>query len=129
MFVRVGGFRMRWAFCCLLVVGFFAATSNAASAADSHIRDMVNDPWFWDVTAASGLGWFMGTLKGFSGSKEWLARYDIKAPKWLVLIVDCIVYVGVGGFVGIAIYNPQTLHAAMAAGVSWPLGLGALTTK
>jgi hypothetical protein len=120
---------MKYGLYLVVIVGLAFATSERAFAADMHLKDIVNDPWFWEVTAASGLGWFLGTLKGFSGSKEWLARYNITPPKLVVLVADFIVYVGIGGFVGIAIYNPTTLHAAMAAGVSWPLGLGALTTK
>lgn len=72
----------------LVAVGVVLSTTDVSFAADRHLKDIVNDPWFWEVTAASGLGWFLGTLKGFSGSKEWLARYGITAPKLFVLIVD-----------------------------------------
>lgn len=120
---------MRFGICFGVILATVLVATEAATAADMHIKNMVNHPWFWEVTAASGIGWFLGTLKGFSGSKEWLARYNIEAPKVLVLVIDFAVFVGVGGFVGIAIYDPTTLQAAMAAGVSWPLGLGALTTK
>lgn len=94
-----------------------------------HILEMYKHPWFWDVLAASAGGWVLGLVKGFSGVKDWLARYWPSAPLPIVFVLDLIVFVVVGAFVGTGIYNPSNLIAALAAGITWPVGLGSLTTK
>ena len=100
-----------------------------AQQQSDHLAATINHPYFWDVTATSAVGWLMGILKGFSGSKEWVARYWSNPPVFLVFIMDVLIFVGVGGVFGTAVFDPTTLHAAIAAGLSWPIGLGSLATR
>ena len=71
----------------------------------------------------------MGRTKEFSGTKEWLGRYWERVPKVLIFLLDLAVFVGVGAYFGTGIYDPNNLPEAFAAGLSWPVGLGALATK
>lgn len=94
-----------------------------------HLANMHTHPWFWDVTAASVIGWVIGIVKGFSGSKDWLENYWQNPKPLAIWLLDLIVFVVVGGYIGTGIYNPGTYQAAIAAGLSWPIGLGSLATK
>jgi len=79
--------------------------------------------------AASIVSWVLGITKGFSGSDDWLDRYWPKKPRIVVLIIDFFIFAMIGGYIGTGIYNPANFVAALAAGITWPVGLGALTTK
>ena len=94
-----------------------------------HIANMHKHPYFWDVVVASVVGWVIGMVKGFSGSKDWLQKYWRNPPVPVIFLSDLIIFVCVGGYIGTGIYDPSTTVAAFAAGVSWPVGLGALVTK
>lgn len=94
-----------------------------------HIANMHNHPYFWDVVVASVIGWLIGMVKGFSGSKDWLEKYWPRPPLTVIFALDLVIFVCVGGYIGTGIYNPATIVAAFAAGISWPVGLGALVTK
>jgi hypothetical protein len=85
--------------------------------------------FFWTVMAASVVGWVLGMTKGFSTSSDWLEKYWASPPIYAVLLLDALIFVVVGAYVGTGIYNPATFVAALAAGITWPIGLGALTTK
>ena len=93
------------------------------------LQNMHEHPWFWTVVAASIVGWVLGMTKGFSGSDDWLEKYWPNKPRVAVLITDVIVFVLIGGYIGTGIYNPANFVAAIAAGITWPVGLGALATK
>ena len=90
---------------------------------------MHHHPWFVEVLASSAVGWVIGLVKGFSGTKDWLVSYWPTAPPALVFVLDLIVFVGVGAYFGTGIYNPANFLAAMGAGLTWPIGLGSLVTK
>jgi len=90
---------------------------------------MWKQPYFPEVMVASIFGWVLGQVKGFSGAKDWLERYWPNSPKPVLFVLDLTIFVVCGAFFGTGIYNPDSLQAALAAGVSWPVGLGALTTK
>lgn|SRR5262249_2989750 len=94
-----------------------------------HLKDMHHHPWFLEVLAASVTGWVIGLVKGFSGTKDWLAGYWPNPPRVLVFALDLIVFVGVGAYFGTGIYNPANFLAAVGAGLTWPIGLGSLATK
>lgn len=49
-------------------------------------------------------------------------------PPILVFLADMLVFVVAGAYFGTGIYTPTTFVAAIAAGLTWPLGLGALAT-
>jgi hypothetical protein len=112
----------------------FAQAPDAHGSRDAkdivyHIGNMHQQPFFWEVVFASLVGWLLSMVKGFSGSKDWLEKYMSAPPKLLIFTGDLIIFVIVGGYVGTGVYNPSTIVAAFAAGISWPVGLGALTTK
>ena len=86
-------------------------------------------PWFTEVLVASLIGWVIGYVKGFSSAAEWLAKYWPKPNKLVVFLLDLLVFGLVGGYLGTAIFNPTSLNAALAAGISWPLAFGGLTSK
>jgi len=86
-------------------------------------------PFFWTVMFASVVGWILGIVKGFDGSRDWLARYWPTAPKPILFGLDFFIFVIVGAYVGTGLYQPAAFPAAIAAGVSWPVGLGALVSK
>ena len=105
------------------------AQAPSPVVADYHFRDMHTQPWFWDVLAASAVGWVIGIVKGFSTSGDWIRRYWSQPPLVVIFALDLIVFVVVGAYFGTGIYNPRGFLAALAAGLSWPVGLGALATK
>ena len=94
-----------------------------------RISNMHTHPWFWEVLAGSAAGWLLGLVKGFSGARDWLENYWKTAPPLVLLLLDMLIFLGVGAYLGTGIYDPANFLAAMAAGVSWPVGLGALVTK
>jgi hypothetical protein len=116
-------------FILIIAATVFSQTLDNAPGRQYHIQEMYKHPWFWDVLAASAGGWVLGLVKGFSGVKDWIASYWPSAPLAVVFVLDLIVFVVVGAFVGTGIYNPSNLIAALAAGITWPVGLGSLTTK
>lgn len=116
-------------FTLLIATTVFSQTPDSEPARQYHIQEMYKHPWFWDVLAASAGGWVLGLVKGFSGVKDWIARYWPSAPLPVVFALDLFVFVVVGAFIGTGIYNPSNLIAALAAGITWPVGLGSLTTK
>jgi len=89
---------------------------------------MHQDPWFYTVAAASFCGWILGAVKGFSTSADWLKRYTPHPPIIAVFVADLIVFVVAGAYFGTGIYNPTNFVSAIAAGLTWPIGLGALAT-
>jgi hypothetical protein len=103
--------------------------ADSAAGPGLHLKDMHHHPWFPEVLASSAVGWVIGLVKGFSGTREWLARYWPNTPLAVVFIMDLIVFVGVGAYFGTGIYNPANFLAAMGAGLTWPIGLGSLVTK
>jgi hypothetical protein len=99
------------------------------NAADWTFSNMHRHPWFLEVLVASLVGWALSMSKGFASVAEWLNRYFPNPPKLIVFLLDVIVFIVVGSYFGTAIYNPNNLLEALAAGISWPVGLGALATK
>lgn len=116
------------------VVMTIALTTSPAIAQDDGsnsltIGNIHNHTFFWTVLASSIVGWVLGMTKGFSTSRDWLQKYW-KTPHILaVLLMDALIFIVVGAYIGTGIYNPATFVAALAAGITWPVGLGALTTK
>ncbi len=118
---------------CAAIILWLAASFPAYGQTDAGVayslQNMHLHPWFWTVMAASVVGWVLGITKGFSGSDDWLDKYWPEKPKFVILIIDVLIFVLVGGYFGTGIYNPANFVAAAAAGISWPIGLGALATK
>lgn len=80
--------------------------------------------------AASVVGWILGLVKGFSGTRDWIGKYVSSEPKPLLLfLADLVVFVLVGAYFGTGIFRPADFLQAMAAGLTWPISLGALATK
>jgi hypothetical protein len=102
-------------------------SSNTSS--QLHFAGMWKQPYFVEVMVASVFGWVLGMVKGFSGAKDWLAKYWPNSPRLVIFVLDLVIFVVCGAFFGTGIYNPSSLQAALAAGLSWPVGLGALVTK
>ena len=90
---------------------------------------MHRQPLFAEVMAASVVGWVLGLVKGFSGTKDWLQRYASSAPGFALFVGDLVVFVLVGAYFGTGIFRPTDFLQAVAAGLTWPIGLGALATK
>jgi hypothetical protein len=78
---------------------------------------------------ASLIGWVLGMVKGFDSSKDWLAKYMKRVPSSLLFFVDLVIFVVVGAYVGTGLSQPATFSAALAAGLTWPVALGALASK
>ena len=117
---------------CLLFVSLSFNCAWAAGETVSpvyHFGSIHRHPWFLDVLVSSAVGWALGKVRGFSGTQDWLGRYWQSVPAPIIFLVDFFTFAVVGGYLGTAIYDPGNLLAAIAAGLSWPLGLGALTTK
>ena len=111
---------------------FFVAWPAHAQGNDGPtltIGTISSHSFFWTVMAASVVGWVLGMTKGFSTSSDWLRKYWPSPPTLVVLLLDALIFVVVGAYIGTGIYNPATFVAALAAGITWPVGLGALTTK
>ena len=94
-----------------------------------HISNMHKHPWFYETAFASLGGWILGMVKGFSSSGDWLVRYLPSKPLPIIFVLDLLIFVVFGGYVGTGLYTPTSLIAALAAGLTWPVGLGALATK
>ena len=90
---------------------------------------MFHHEWFPDVLVASAVGWILGMVRGFAGTRDWIERYWAKSPRSVSFVLDLLIFVFVGAYFGTGIYNPQNFVAAIAAGLSWPIGLAALATK
>jgi hypothetical protein len=104
-------------------------STNQAKEMVYHLKNMHTHPWFWEVLASSAVGWLLGLVRGFSGVKDWIATYWPTAPKLAVAILDLFIFIVVGAYLGTGIYNPTSFLAAIGAGITWPIGLGSLTTK
>ena len=113
----------------MLFAPILCAAQGSRVDPGSHLLDMPHHQFFPEVLAASVVGWIVGLVKGFDTSKNWLKTYWPTAPLFILFILDLFIFVVVGGYFGTGIYNPQNFLAALAAGLSWPVGLGALTTK
>ncbi len=106
-----------------------AASSEISPQTANHLSNMYAHPWFLDVMGASVVGWVVGLVKGFAGTREWLAKYWSAPPKFAIFLFDLVVFVIAGAYFGVGIYNPDNFVASVAAGLSWPVGLGALATR
>jgi hypothetical protein len=123
-------------FLALFAVLFGAISfTHSVSAADTapdperlHIESMHKHAWFLTVAIASLAGWVLGAVKGFSTSADWMKKYWKSPPALAVFICDLFIFVVVGAYFGTGIYDPTSFVSALAAGLSWPLGLGALAT-
>ncbi len=120
----------------LAVVGIVLANRFAeaesvatAPAVAYHLSNMHTQPFFWDVMGSSAVGWVMGLVKGFSGTRDWILRYWPSAPPIITLLLDLFVFVVVGAYFGTGIFDPNKFVAAASAGLSWPLAFGGLTTS
>ena len=109
------------------LLSYCQSTSSAPNVPE--ILSMHHQPFFWDVMVASVVGWVLGMVKGFSGSKDWLDRYWTNAPKPVLFFLDLLVFVLCGAYIGTGIYHPESFVAALGAGLSWPVAFGALATK
>ena len=116
-------------FVLILFAPILCAAQDNRGDPGPHLFDMPHHQYFPEVLAASVVGWIVGLVKGFDTSKNWLKTYWPSAPLIILFILDLFIFVVVGGYFGTGIYNPQNFLAALAAGLSWPVGLGALTTK
>jgi hypothetical protein len=90
---------------------------------------MHSHTWFVTVAMASLAGWILGAVKGFSTSADWFKRYWTAPPRLVVFATDLVIFVVVGAYFGTGIYDPTSFVSAIAAGLSWPIGLGALATS
>ena len=113
----------------IIMVGPSAVAQSPDSVPTWHLPQMHHQPWFLDVLLASTVGWVVGMVKGFAGTKDWLDKYWPTSPRLVTFILDVLVFVVVGAYFGTGIYSPNSLQSALAAGLSWPIGLGALATK
>src|SRR6516225_4271588 len=126
--------RITIAFTFLLVLvlrasGAIASPDIGNPAPALHLLNMYKQPFFPDVAGASAIGWFMGMIKGFSGSREWFAKYGYATPpRPLTIFFDLIMFVGAGAILGTGLFDPDKLVSALSAGLSWPLAFGGLTT-
>jgi len=117
----------------LLSLGALSSEASAqgpapADATRLSIETMHHHPWFTTVAVSSFIGWILGAVKGFSSSRDWLQRY-VAAPHWaVVMVLDLVIFVVAGAYIGTGIYTPTTFVSALGAGLTWPIGLGALTT-
>jgi hypothetical protein len=93
------------------------------------IQETFKQPLFPVVFLGSLIGWMVGKVKGFVSAKEWLDRYWPGAPLPVIFLLDLFIFAFVGSFLGTLIYSPTSALEALAAGVSWPVGLGGLATK
>lgn len=115
--------------CFGFAIVILGAEAHAAPPREHHVWDMYKHTWFWEVLAASIAGWVLGLVKGFSGTRDWLTKYWKQPPIPLTFALDLLVFVFIGAFIGTGVYNPNSFVEALAAGLTWPVGLGALATK
>jgi hypothetical protein len=119
-------------FTLVSTLAFTQTSGNGATTGSppgSHLIGMWKQPYFLEVLFASVFGWVLGMVKGFSGSQDWLTKYFPNRPRIVNFLLDLLIFVVCGAFIGTGIYHPDSLQAAIAAGLSWPVGLGALVTK
>jgi len=114
---------------CLLAASTGISWADTTTDGGLPIQQIPRDPWFFTVAAASAAGWILGAVRGFSTSADWLKKYLKNPPIALVFMADLLVFVVVGAFLGTGIYTPKTFVAAIAAGLTWPIGVGALVTS
>ena len=121
---------LSFALALLLIFGITTAVmaDDSTETRDLHLISMHTQPWFWEVLAASAVGWVIGLVKGFKTSKDWIEGYCNSPPLLVVFLLDLLIFIGVGAYFGTGIYNPESLLEAVAAGLTWPVGLGALAT-
>jgi len=113
----------------LLVIVLLARSASAETADAYHLHNMHKHPWFLEVMASSVVGWVLGLVKGFSGTKDWVEQYWTTPPKSLLFVADLVVFVVVGAYFGTGLFKPNEFLQALAAGITWPVGLGALASK
>lgn len=113
----------------MIVGAVDAGVDNKSGAPPVDIPTIHKQPFFWTVMVASLVGWVLGMVKGFDGAKDWLAKYSSKPPKWALFFIDLIIFVVFGTYIGTGLYQPATFTAALGAGLSWPVALGALVSK
>lgn len=106
-----------------------SARAQEAPTLSYTIQNMHTHPWFWTVALSSAIGWILGIIKGFSTSSDWLKRYMAQPHPLLIFLVDLFVFVIIGAYVGTGIYNPTSFIAALAAGLTWPIGVAGLSTR
>lgn len=116
-----------------LSIAIVAATNAYAQGTGGavvyRLGNMHEHPWFYVVLGASTVGWLLGTVKGFHSSAGWVGQYWAGPPKALVFLVDLVVFVGIGGYFGTGIFDPSSFPEAVAAGLCWPVGFGALARR
>jgi hypothetical protein len=80
--IRTAHHRILWfvLLLCVLLYVDDAAADSSGTPINYHFGNMYTDPWFFDVMAASAIGWFMGLVKGYNGTRDWLARYGYAEP-------------------------------------------------
>jgi hypothetical protein len=110
------------------VLMFTGAAAGAAKAVPDPL-ELHTHKYFPVVCVASLVGWMLGLGKGFSTSADWLRRYSRKPHRLVVGIVDFFVFVVAGAYIGTGIFMPETFVSAAAAGLTWPVAFGALTTR
>ena len=71
-------------------------------------------------------GWVIGYTKGFKTAADWVRGYYPRAPGWVVIFADAVVFLGFGTYLGTGIYNPSNFVGAIFAGGTWPIAVGAL---
>jgi len=121
--------RRVWRIALLVLFTVALGYSQNPPAKPIEILTMHTQPFFWDVMVASVVGWVLGMVKGFSGSKDWLNHYWANPPRPALFVLDLLVFVLCGAYVGTGIYHPDSFVAALGAGLSWPVAFGALATK
>ena len=102
--------------------------SNGDSAHTYYLQNMHTHPFFWNVLAASTVGWLLGFVKGFSSTLDWLGKYMASPPRLLTFILDALIFVAVGAYLGTGLFSPDSFLEACAAGVTWPVVFGSLAT-
>jgi len=118
------------AFVLLCAVVTFAAQQKDAipviPGQEYHVWNLHRHPWFWEVLASAVMGWLLSIVKGFAGTEGFYNHYFSNTPNGVIMLSDLICLVVAGAYFGTAIYNPQNVVAAIAAGLNWPVGLNAL---
>ena len=101
---------------------FLLLTATAAIADDSmkdpmvySISNMYKQPWFFDVMCAAAIGWVLGLVKGYNGTRNWLAQYNMASNqlRWRWVSTAAIAIAGLVGFPALA--RAAGLAAAAAA--------------
>ena len=122
-------YRYSW---IVIMAGILASLVWPLAAAFGHepqnlsLVGMYQHERFVEVIIGGGIGWILGAVKGLSSSADWLGRYGFKPNLKFLFPVDALLFIGAGGFLGTAIFDPTSLTAALSAGVLWPIALGAV---